>query len=182
MAIIIVALVILGAILMRVNSKYDTLLGAENISDLSAKIGDLKNRANANFVSPADSISLPKDLHIITTTGMPVTYTVSREANQYRHHIALSSQGTYFAHSAGMTLAAWLAHFLDVPSAKFTVPATAGDGRVRHIVFTLDENEQSDFSAKAVRVVNKEQVTQDLWKQILQEREAIVANSLPNKT
>lgn len=169
---------ILAFAVSRMLKQYDVLLGAENIADLSTALVELKKMANGDQLLSEVPADVPTTLRALTGIGMRVIYTVVAGQNIYEHHVSLSFAGQPIAHSAGMTLAAWIAYCLNVPSAKVSVPVQMGNGSVRHIHFDLSEAEQSTFVAQPVKVLKKPDVSQDLWKQIMANRQAIEQNSL----
>lgn len=177
-AVAILALVV-AVLLSRMLKQYDALLGPENISDMSTVLVELKRCANEDHLTSEPINEVPTTLRALTSQGMRVIYTVSAEKDEYRHHISLSCAGQPMAHSAGMTLGAWIGYCLDVPAEKITVPAIMGNGSVRHVHFDLNKEEQSQFLARPVKVVRRSQINQELWKLVMNNRKAIEANSLP---
>ena len=176
---LLVGIGILAFILFRINSKYKTLLSNEQLADMSAKLGALKLEANNNVLESTDSHeTMPAS--VVTSIGMPLTYSVSKDGSQFSHQLAVSFGGTYVAHSAAMTVASWIAYCLSIPCEKITVPAQAGDGsgRVRHIVFSLSAHEQENYLQTPVRQMSATEI-KNLWKAVMNAREAIMANSLP---
>lgn len=175
----IAVLAVVGAIaLSHMLRHYDVLLGPDNISDMSAKLAGLKRSANGDQVLTAVPGELPADLRTVTSKGMALIYTVSTDANRYSHHLSVSCAGQPIAHSAAMTLAAWMAYCLDVPAGRITVPPFSGNGCVRHVQFEFDKNEQDAFASTQVKVLQKDQIGKDLWKRVMEQRAQIETNSL----
>ncbi len=179
---LLVGAAVLAFIVLRINSKYGSLFSNENIVNMSSRLGALKQEANNNVLEASNVVEV-SPVNLVTDTGMPLTYTVSKAGSQFAHHFAISFGNTYVAHSAAITIASWVAYCLDIPSEKITVPVQAGDGagRVRHILFSLSEHEQQVYLQKSVRVVTTAEI-QSLWKTVMQAREAIMANSLPPRS
>ncbi len=173
----ILALVI-AFVISRMLKQYDVLLGAENIADMSTALVELKRLANGDQLLSETPTDVPTTLRALTGVGMRVIYTVVANQGIYQHHVSLSYSGQPIAHSAGMTLASWIAYTLDVPTERVSVPVNMGNGSVRHIQFQLDEAAQSTFVARPVKVVKKPDITPDLWKQVMSNRKAIETNSL----
>lgn len=169
---------ILAFSLSRMLKQYDVLLGAENIADMATALVELKRLANGDQMLSANPTDVPTTLRAMTGIGMRVIYTVVKGQNIYEHHLSLSFTGQPIAHSAGMTLAAWIAYCLGIPTEKVSVPVNMGNGSVRHIQFELSEAEQSTFVAQPVKVLKKADIKPDLWKQVMTNRTAIETNSL----
>ena len=179
----IAVLAVFGAIaLSHMLRRYDVLLGPDNISDMSAKLSGLKHSANGDQLLKAVPGELPAELRTITAQGMALVYTVSTDTNRYSHHLSVSCEGQPIAHSAAMTLAAWMAYCLDVPAGRITVPPFSGNGCVRHIQFEFDKDEQDAFASTQVKVLQKDQIGKDLWKRIMEQRAQIETNSLAAST
>lgn len=170
---------VLTFVISRMLKQYNVLLDAENIADLSAALVELKRLANGEQLLSETPTDVPTTLRALTGAGMRVIYTVVADQGMYQHHLSLSYSGQPIAHSAGMTLASWAAYALAVPTEKVSVPVAMGDGSVRHIQFQLNEAEQSDFVARPVKVLKKQDIAPELWEKIMADRKAIEANALP---
>lgn len=169
---------VLAFVISRMLKQYDVLLGAENIADMSTALVELKRLANGDQLLSETPTDVPTTLRALTGVGMRVIYTVVANQGIYQHHLSLSYTGQPIAHSAGMTLASWIAYTLDVPTEKVSVPVSMGNGSVRHIQFQLNEAEQSAFVASPVKVLKKQEIAPELWKKIMADRKAIETNAL----
>lgn len=160
---------------LQLNKKYSELLSDKNVAELSARLDELKKQASDEVLETISGADIPESLRAATSCGMNIIYTIDNRDGNFNHHISVSYEGHYFAHSAGMTIASWIAYFLNVQTEKILVPRN-DNGAVRHVMFALNDEEQRYFLSSAVRVVSEEQV-QALWKTVMMTRKNIEENS-----
>lgn len=180
-------LILLVMVVLFFAAKSASLLSARHLSEVSNGIAGLKLAALKAVLRPGELYE--KDLYstqidqqtFVTSIGMGFMYTISKQDNLYLHHISVSLRSGALAHSSAMTIAAWLAYFLDIPADKISVPpeisTTPGD--VWHVTFELSEAEEKRFEASRPRILPSSKITRAVWQEINPGREKIFERSLP---
>jgi hypothetical protein len=167
-------------------AKVSRLLSAKHLSEISDGMASLKIVALKTIMRPGELYE--KELYsdlvdkqtFVSSAGLGLMYTVSKQDNLYMHHISISLSSSTLAHSAAMTIAAWISYFLNIPTQKISVPPELSNapGAVWHITFELSEKEESDYEQTRPRILAAAEITPALWKQIGPVRESIVERSL----
>ncbi|HEY9683634.1 MAG TPA: hypothetical protein V6C86_18790 [Oculatellaceae cyanobacterium] len=179
--------ILLVVVVLFFAAKSAALLSAKHLSEISNGLAGLKVAALKAILRPGELYE--KDLYstqidqqtFVTSIGLGFMYTISKQDNLYLHHISVSLRSGALAHSSAMTIAAWLAYFLDIPADKISVPpeisTTPGD--VWHVTFELSEAEEKRFEASRPRILPSSKITRAVWQEINPGREKIFERSLP---
>lgn len=145
---------------------------------MSQTLSDLKNSAVQHQLT--DGVSkIHESLQRSTEKGLAMVYTITPSGEILDHHISISRGGQVIAHSAAMTLAAWIADCLNIPCSKIVVPNDTGRVDVRHVVFLLTRSEQKNFEKRDAKVLTESEVDRTAWQRVMHGREEIIANSVP---
>jgi hypothetical protein len=169
-------------------NKLNTLFSAKHLSEISDGIAGLKIAALKAILRPGQIheqelySSQVDEQTFVTSTGFGLMYTISKQGDLYCHHISVSQRTGVLAHSAAMTIATWLAYFLEIPAEKVTVPPelSGAPGEVWHITFELSEAEEERYEQTRPRILATTDVTPLLWQQMGTPRDIIVQHSLAN--
>jgi hypothetical protein len=85
----------------------------------------------------------------VTSAGIVIYYTISRNENLYLHHFSLTDQYGITAHAVGATLVVYIGLLLNIPPDILTVERS--EQQVFHASFDLTEAEQAMFVASPLQ-------------------------------
>ncbi|MDR3614369.1 MAG: hypothetical protein P4L53_12470 [Candidatus Obscuribacterales bacterium] len=183
--------VILLAVIAVVSAKVSRLLSAKHLSEISDCMARLKIAALKAMVRPGEPDPYEQNFHpdqvaqqtLVTSAGLGLMYTVSKQDDLYSHHISMSSHAGSLAHSAAMTIATWISYFLNIPVDEVGVPPELSNapGFVWHMTFVLSEEEEHHYEQARPRILTVSDITPAMWKQLGSARESIVERSLANQ-
>jgi len=158
-----------------IGRKTADLNSAEHLSELSFIMERLKSLA-IKYKDVKDIETIFDETTEASTLGFRLAYTISRDESigLYKHHISMSQNGSYVAEGNAVTFATWIAKFIAVDCDKMTIlKNTNSDGAVRHVVFSLTEDEQQTFEKTSCVTFNPSAIDQSVWRELGEKRQAL---------
>lgn len=147
----VVGLLVLGKILRRV-LLYRRLLADAHFQETAQAIVVIRRAALDNIEERTEQGALAQSdpRYRVTSAGLVILHTITREGPGFVHHCSLSLGGGYTAHAVGSVYMALVTLVLGLDDSDLTVHITPAHRY--HLEFILDEGQQAAFAARDVAV------------------------------